>query len=189
MWVEALISSIARETATAIRYDYAISASIPCLCNRPSQYTKAAGGYRNARVSTIVVFRCIVSIPRAVNDGLGLDFHYEGLWQFGTFGSGNIRAWTAASETVYRFPSVRLKPRFSVQADISNGDSPTSKTLGTFKPLFSKGNYVGVLATTGPDPISFIDFHPHVETTFPHNDAASKALETIVSVRQKGAMS
>jgi hypothetical protein len=103
----------------------------------------------------------------------GLDFDYESLWQFGTFGSGNIRAWTVASETGYRFPTVRLKPRFSAKADISSGDNPTSKTLGTFNPLFPKGNYFGVLATTGPGPINFIDFHPHVETTFPHNVTAS----------------
>ena len=103
----------------------------------------------------------------------GLDFDYEGLWQFGTFGSGNIRAWTVASETGYRFPTVRLKPRFSAKADISSGDNPNSKTLGTFNPLFPKGNYFGVLATTGPGPINFIDVHPHVETTFPHNVTVS----------------
>jgi hypothetical protein len=103
----------------------------------------------------------------------GLDFDYEGLGQFGTFGSGNIRAWTVASETGYRFPTVRLKPRFSVKADISSGDNPRSKALGTFNPLFPKGNYFGVLATTGPGPINFIDVHPHVETTFPHNVTAS----------------
>jgi hypothetical protein len=99
----------------------------------------------------------------------GLDFDYEALWQFGTFGSGNIQAWTVASETGYRFPTVRLKPRFSVKADISSGDHPGSETLGTFNPLFPKGNYFGVLATTGPGPINFIDVHPHVETALPHD--------------------
>jgi Alginate export len=103
----------------------------------------------------------------------GLDFDYEGLWQFGTFGSGNIQAWTIASETGYRFPTVPLEPRFSVKADISSGDNPHSKNLGTFNPLFPKGDYFGVLATTGPGPINFIDVHPHVETTFPHNLTAS----------------
>jgi hypothetical protein len=103
----------------------------------------------------------------------GLDFDYEGLWQFGTFGSGNIRAWTLASEMGYRFPTVRLKPRFSAKADISSGDHPNSKTLGTFNPLFPKGNYFGVLATTGPGPINFIDVHPHVETAFPHDVTVS----------------
>jgi hypothetical protein len=48
----------------------------------------------------------------------GWDFDYEALWQFGTFGSANINAWTVASETGYRLPNVSLKPRFSVKADI-----------------------------------------------------------------------
>jgi hypothetical protein len=103
----------------------------------------------------------------------GWDFDYEGLWQFGTFGSGNIQAWTVASEAGYRFPTVRLKPRFSAKADISSGDHPSSNTLGTFNPLFPKGNYFGVLATTGPGPINFIDVHPHVETAFPHDVTVS----------------
>jgi hypothetical protein len=113
-----------------------------------------------------------ISRPVATESS-GLDFDYEGLWQFGAFGSGNILAWTVASETGYRFPTARLKPRFSAKADISSGDNPGSKSLGTFNPLFPKGNYFGVLATTGPGPINFIDVHPHIETTFPHNVTAS----------------
>jgi hypothetical protein len=101
------------------------------------------------------------------------DFDYEALWQFGSFGSANIRAWTAASETGYRLPTIPLKPRFSVKADISSGDNPKTNTLGTFNPLFPKGNYFGVLATTGPGPINFIDVHPHIETALPHNISAS----------------
>jgi hypothetical protein len=84
----------------------------------------------------------------------GWDYDDEGLLQFGTFGSGNIRAWTIATETGYRFPTMPLKPRFSVKADISSGDHPSSNNLGTFNPLFPKGNYFGVLATTGPGPTS-----------------------------------
>jgi Alginate export len=103
------------------------------------------------------------------------DFDYEALCQFGNFGSGNIRAWTVASETGYRLPKVALKPRFSAKADISSGDHPNSNTntLGTFNALFPKGNYFGVLATTGPGPINFIDVHPRIEGTFPHNVTAS----------------
>jgi hypothetical protein len=103
----------------------------------------------------------------------GWDFDYEALWQFGTFGSANIRAWTVASETGYRLPTLPLKPRFSMKADISSGDDPRTNTLGTFNPLFPKGNYFGVLATTGPGPINFIDVHPHVETALPHGVTAS----------------
>jgi hypothetical protein len=102
-----------------------------------------------------------------------LDFDYEALWQFGTFGSANIRAWTVASETGYRFPTLPLKPRFSVKADISSGDDPRTNILGTFNPLFPKGNYFGVLATAGPGPINFIDVHPRVETELPHGVTAS----------------
>src|SRR5207245_4436257 len=103
----------------------------------------------------------------------GWDFDYETLWQFGSFGSANIRAWTVASETGYRFPTIPLKPRFSVKADISSGDDPRTNTLGTFNPLFPKGNYFGVIATAGPGPINFIDVHPHVETALPHSVTAS----------------
>src|SRR5580692_6789182 len=103
----------------------------------------------------------------------GWDFDYEALWQFGSFGSANIRAWTVASETGYRVPTVLLKPRFSVKADISSGDNPRTNTLGTFNPLFPKGNYFGVLATTGPGPINFIDVHPRVETALPDNVSVS----------------
>ena len=103
----------------------------------------------------------------------GWDFDYEGLWQFGTFGSANIEAWTVASETGYRLPTTPLKPRFSAKADISSGDNPNSKTLGTFNPLFPKGNYFGVLATTGPGPINFIDVHPRIETALAHGVSVS----------------
>jgi len=103
----------------------------------------------------------------------GWDFDDEALWQFGTFGSGNIRAWTVATETGYRFTNALLKPRLSAKADISSGDHPATNTLGTFNPLFPKGDYFGVLATTGPGPINFIDVHPKVEITLPHNVSAS----------------
>ena len=86
----------------------------------------------------------------------------------GTSGHGRLRP-----KRDIDFRRFGLKPRFSVKADISSGDNPSSRTLRTFDPLFPKGNYFGVLATTGPGPINFIDVHPHIETTFPHNVAAS----------------
>ena len=103
----------------------------------------------------------------------GWDFDYEGLWQFGTFGSGNIEAWTLASDTGYRLPTVALKPRFGVKADVSSGDNPSSHTLGTFYPIFPKGNYFGVLATTGPGPINFMDIHPEVDIDASHGVSIS----------------
>jgi hypothetical protein len=105
--------------------------------------------------------------PIAQTDG-GWDLNYEGILQFGSFGSANIRAWAFASETGYRVPTLPLKPRFSLRADISSGDDPRTTTLGTFFALFPAGNYFGILQDTGPGPINFIDVHPRIETVFPH---------------------
>ena len=93
----------------------------------------------------------------------GWDFDYEGVWQFGTFGSGDIRAWTFASDTGYSLPDLPFKPRLSVKSDISSGDDPRHNSLGTFNALFPIGNYFGVLADTGPGPQNFIDVHPRLQ--------------------------
>ena len=77
-------------------------------------------------------------VPSRQNES-GWDFDYEALWQFGTFGSGNIRAWTVASETGYRFPNVPLKPRFSVKADISSGDDPRIRNAGNIQSAIPEG--------------------------------------------------
>ena len=47
------------------------------------------------------------------------------------------------------------------------------KSLGTFNPVFPLGNYFGVLATTGPGPVNFVDVHPRVATQFPHEVSVS----------------
>ena len=98
----------------------------------------------------------------------GADFDYEGVVQFGTFGSDDIRAWTFASDSGYSLTTVPLRPRFSIKADISSGDNPGSHTLGTFNPIYPIGNYFGVLADTGPGPVNFIDVHPRIQTHLPH---------------------
>jgi hypothetical protein len=98
----------------------------------------------------------------------GWDFDYEGVWQFGSFGSDGLRAWSIASDTGYTVPTWRLKPRFSLRADISSGDNPRTNTLSTFYPLFPIGNYFGVLADTGPGPLNFRDLHPRVLTDWGH---------------------
>ena len=96
------------------------------------------------------------------------DFDFEGVEQFGTFASANIEAWTSASDTGYRIPTIPLKPRLSLKADVSSGDNPGSKTMGSFNPLFPTGYFFGVLADTGPGPINFMDLHPKIETGLPH---------------------
>ena len=104
------------------------------------------------------------------------DFDYEAVWQFGSFGTDGIRAWTFASDTGYTFVSTPLQPRISVKADISSGDDPRSHSLGTFSPIFPIGNYFGVLADTGPGPVNFIDVHPRVQTKLPRGVSVSADL-------------
>ena len=103
----------------------------------------------------------------------GWDFDYEGAWQFGSFGSDGIRAWTLASDIGYSVPGIRLKPRFSIKGDVSSGDNPNSHSLGTFNPIFPIGNYFGVIASTGPGPVNFIDIHPRVQTELPRGVSVS----------------
>jgi hypothetical protein len=108
-------------------------------------------------------------------DSANWDCDYEGVWQFGDFGAAGIRAWTFASDTGYRFPAAPLRPRISVRADISSGDSGKG-SLGTFNPLFPVGNYFGVLADTGPGPVNFIDVHPRLQAELPHGISVSTDL-------------
>jgi hypothetical protein len=112
----------------------------------------------------------------------GLDFDDEAVWQFGSFGSDSIRAWTVASDHGYSFPILPLKPRLSVKADISSGDDPRNHTLGTFYPVFPLGNYFGVLADTGPGPLNFIDVHPRIQAQLPH--AVSVSTDLVVQWRE-----
>jgi len=104
------------------------------------------------------------------------DFDYEAVWQFGSFGSSGIRAWTVASDTGYSFLAAPLRPRISMKADISSGDDRSSHSLGTFSPIYPVGNYFGVLADTGPGPVNFIDVHPRLQTTLPHGVTISTDL-------------
>src|SRR5438270_6663031 len=73
------------------------------------------------------------------------------MYQFGHFGSGTIRAWRLADDTLYRFSSARLRPRIGLTADVSSGDrDPAYKNLETFNALFQSGTYSGRAQILGP---------------------------------------
>lgn len=96
-----------------------------------------------------------------------LAFDYEAAYQFGSFSSGDIRAWTIASDTEWTpGNSGPIAPHLGFKADVSSGDDPRRSSLGTFNPYFPVGNYFGVLATTGPGPINFRDLHPSLGAEF-----------------------
>src|ERR1043166_527932 len=91
----------------------------------------------------------------------GWDYNFEFVYQFGNFGNGDIRAWTAASDTGFTFQDAPLKPRLGLRADITSGDgNPNDADLQTFNPLFPRGSYFGEPALIGP--ANHIDVHPEV---------------------------
>jgi hypothetical protein len=89
-----------------------------------------------------------------------LDWNFEFVGQFGTFGNTDILAWTAASETGWTFAHAPAKPRAFLRADIASGDHGGSN-LGTFNPLFPKGSYFNEASLIGPQ--NLIDLQPGVE--------------------------
>jgi hypothetical protein len=79
------------------------------------------------------------------------DYNFEFAYQFGIFGQDNISAWTAASDTGYRWESVALKPRLALKIDVVSGDdNPNDHTLKTFNPLFPKLAYFSENALVVP---------------------------------------
>jgi hypothetical protein len=92
----------------------------------------------------------------------GWDYNFESVYQFGTFGSSSIAAWTVASDTGFTFAAVPFRPRLGLKADIASGDrGQNGQTLGTFNALFPRGAYFNESALIGP--ANLIDIHPSAE--------------------------
>jgi hypothetical protein len=88
-----------------------------------------------------------------------LDYNFEALYQWGSFGNGEILAWTVASDTGYTLTSLPLRPRFGLRAAIASGDdNPADVDLQTFNPIYPKGNYFSEAGLVGP--VNFIDLNP-----------------------------
>jgi hypothetical protein len=93
------------------------------------------------------------------------EYNVELIWQFGTFGTGNIQAWAVASDTHYNFSEAPLRPRLGLTADITSGDhDPSSPNLQTYNPLFPTGAYFNLADLGGPS--NFIHLHPRLDLHF-----------------------
>lgn len=89
----------------------------------------------------------------------GWDWNWELIGQAGEFGHGDIRAWSAASDTGYTWQGVALTPRLGLSANIASGDeNPDDADLQTFNPLFPRGSYFSEVALLGPR--NFYNLHP-----------------------------
>ena len=92
----------------------------------------------------------------------GWDYNLEFVYQFGSFGSGDIQAWTAASDVGFTFTNALFEPRLGLKANVTSGDdNPNNRDLETFNPLFPRGAYFGEPALIGP--ANHIDVHPQLE--------------------------
>jgi hypothetical protein len=93
------------------------------------------------------------------------DYDTEGVFQFGQFGSRDIRAWTLASNTGYTFQDLWGQPRLGLQADTASGGGPRGP-LRSFNPLFPKNAYFTEASIITP--INFIDAFPSmtIQPTF-----------------------
>ena len=87
------------------------------------------------------------------------DFNHEAMYQFGRFGSGDINAWSIATDHGYTLENTWGKPRLGLKAAIASGDSSTNRAnLQTLNPLFPRGNYFTEASLLGPQ--NFFDLHP-----------------------------
>lgn len=89
----------------------------------------------------------------------GWDWNWELIGQAGEFGHGDIRAWSAASDTGYTWRAAPLTPRLGLSANIASGDeNPDNPDLQTFNPLYPRGSYFSEVALLGPR--NFYNLHP-----------------------------
>jgi hypothetical protein len=92
--------------------------------------------------------------------GGGFIYNLEAAYQFGSFGSGNINAWTASADLGYSFENIKFKPTINLRNDYISGDQNQGNgNLQTFNPLYPKGGYFGFSPQVGP--VNLIDIHPY----------------------------
>ena len=98
------------------------------------------------------------------------DYDTEGIFQFGRFGSGNIRAFGAAENTGWTFGSSadQTRTRVALEGGVASGDrNPNDHTLGTYNALFPKGAYFSEAELIGP--YNIVHLRPNVKVFLPHH--------------------
>lgn len=79
------------------------------------------------------------------------DYNVELVYQLGSFGDGNIRAWAVSSDLGYTFGAVPWKPRLGTQLNAMSGDNgPGDPDLETFFPMFPRQSYFSEANLIGP---------------------------------------
>ena len=92
--------------------------------------------------------------------GGGFIYNLEAAYQFGSFGPGDINAWTGSIDIGYSFENVKFTPTVNLRNDYISGDKKEGDGgLQTFNPLYPKGGYFGFSPQVGP--VNLIDIHPY----------------------------
>jgi hypothetical protein len=127
---------------------------------------------RNAAFDSGVADQTVHSVGARLWGQAGAwDYNTEGVFQFGSFGARDIRAWTIASNTGYTIGSLWGQPRLGLQADAASGGGPGG-ALKDFYPLFPKYAYFTEAQINAP--INMVDVFPSV-TIQPRRDFAVTA--------------
>ena len=125
---------------------WGVYAALPAKDRRPGADVYILGyNRRNAGFSrgTAGEQRLTLGTRLAGTNG-GLDYDWEAAYQSGRFGSQKVGAYLAATQTGYTFRTLPLTPRFGLRADVASGDrDPSAHRLGTFNPLYGRGDYYG----------------------------------------------
>jgi hypothetical protein len=95
--------------------------------------------------------------------GKGFDYNWEPNFQWGSFGSASIRAWSVSTETGFTFDHARFHPRPLLRADVYSGDGAADQSLGTFNPIFPRGAYFTPAVVPFLSPQNLIDVHPAIQ--------------------------
>lgn len=91
----------------------------------------------------------------------GFDWNVEAAYQFGSFGTADIRAWTVSANLGYTFTDLPFSPRLGLNADAISGDrNLRDNRLGTFNPLFPKLPYFSEANLAAP--ANLLDIQPNL---------------------------
>lgn len=79
------------------------------------------------------------------------DYDLEALWQFGTFGADDVRAYGASVDIGWKAAQLPWKPRFGVRFDLARGDQrPGDGELQTFDAPYPNFSYLSASSAYWP---------------------------------------
>jgi hypothetical protein len=85
---------------------------------------------------------------RAFGAQAGWSWNGEAMYQFGSFATGDISAWSIATEVGCRVNDLPLRPQLRLRANVASGDKdPNRPALQTFNALFPQGQVLRRVVT------------------------------------------